>query len=238
MESPVRARMLEHFSLARDMRNWATSGNVRELQAVARELAASRAPWGLPPGSDAYLLLLQEAAGRAAEAMDPADAIRATADVARVCGDCHVATESNLGGRFRVAEPRVDDPAIRHSNYLSRTSRLLWDGLVGPSERLWQAGVEALAPAEGLPPPPSGDVSASELERSGGRLVDLARRARAFADPAARSELVAEVWLVCATCHREAGPLSPRFPASTPRLTPLPAPGSAVGVLPDGASPP
>lgn len=205
LQSPVQTSMHGHFALARDMRDQATSGDFEALRETARELVAPWETWGLPPGSDAYLLQIREAAGRAADAEGGAEAIRATADVARLCGDCHVAKESDLGARFRVAQPMVDDPATRHVNYLSWVSRLLWDGLVGPSERMWRAGVEALAAVGGVPPPRATDVPAAEVARTSRRLGDLARRAFDVQAPIARAELVADIWTVCAECHRSAG---------------------------------
>jgi hypothetical protein len=205
LQSPVQTSMHEHFALARDLRDWATSGDFEALRATARELAVPQETWGLPPSSDAYVLQIREAAARAAEAVSGADAIRASADVARVCGDCHVAKQSTLGERFVVARPMVEDPAVRHVNYLSWVSRLLWDGLVGPSERMWRAGAEAMAAVGGVPPPRSTAVPAAEVERTSRLLGDLARRAFDVREPMARAELVADIWTVCAECHRDAG---------------------------------
>ena len=205
LQSPVQTSMHEHFSLARDLRDWATSGDYDALRATARELAGPRETWGLPPGSIPYIVQIREAALRAAEAVDGAEAIHASADVARACGDCHLATESTLGERFRVARPRVDDPSIRHANYLSWVTRLLWDGLVGPSERMWRTGAEAMATVGGVPPPRSPGVPAAEVERTSRLLGDLARRAFDTQDPVPRAELVADIWTVCAGCHRDAG---------------------------------
>jgi cytochrome c553 len=196
--------MFEHFALARDLRTQAASGDLGELRATADELARLEETWGLPPGSEAYLAQVREAATRAAHAEDHAAASQAVADLARTCGDCHVANESSLGQRFQVAEPLVDDPTRRHVNYLAWVSRLLWDGLVGPSERMWRAGAEALAAVDGVPTPRASHVPQGELDRTSELLRSLALRAGDAEDPLARADLVADVWTVCAECHEAA----------------------------------
>ena len=146
MVSPVQERMFRHFALARDLRSLAVAGDLDRIAVTAEELAAdaTEETWGLPPDSDRWLVELRAAATRAAEAENLEDATFAVAEVAALCGDCHVAHESGLGERFQTSAPYLDDPSVRHQNYLSWVSRLLWDGLVGPSERTWNTGAGAL----------------------------------------------------------------------------------------------
>jgi hypothetical protein len=193
--------MFEHFALARDLRVLLVAGYMEELRTVARDLAAPKETWGLPPGADAYLGRIREAADRAATSRSPSEVSRAVADVARECGDCHLAVQATLGSRFQVAEPRTDDPAIRHANRLSWISRLLWDGLVGPSERMWRTGAEALAGSGGVPPPFATHVPPEVVARTGALLEAVAERALAEERSDGRAELIAEMWTVCMDCH-------------------------------------
>ena len=88
----------------------------------------------------------------------------------------------------------------------SRISRLLWDGLLGPSDETWVAGATEL---ETEPPFPQ-EVSeltgdAQLLEESRSQLRDLGVRARQATDLANRSLVLEDVWGVCAGCHAAAG---------------------------------
>jgi hypothetical protein len=159
----------------------------------------------MPPGSDRYLERLRAEATGAAEAPDLEGAAVGVAQVARECGACHLANNATLGDRFQVAQPLVDDPATRHINYLSWASRLLWNGLLGPSDRLWDIGARALADPDEVPAPHATHVPASEVERSRRRLSELGAQAATVADPSARADLLGRIWAECGGCHTRAG---------------------------------
>jgi hypothetical protein len=197
--------MFEHFALARDLRVLLVAGDMAQLRLTAEALATTEETWGMPPGSDPYLARIQGAAQRAASSQSTEDIAQAVADVARECGDCHVAVESTLGERFRVAEPLTDNPAIRHANRLAWVSRLLWDGLLGPSERMWRTGASALADTDGVPDPRGTHVPAEILDRTGAHLMHLGSEALTEEDPVRRGEILAEVWTICTDCHVQAG---------------------------------
>jgi hypothetical protein len=197
--------MFEHFALARDLRVLLVAGEMDQLRLTAEALAAIEDTWGMPPGSDPYLERIREAAQRAASSESTDDIAQAVADVVRACGDCHVSVESTLGRRFQVAEPLTDNPAVRHTNRLSWVSRLLWDGLVGPSPRMWRTGASVLADTDGVPDPRGTHLPAEILERTGAHLADLGREALTEEDPVRRSKILAEVWTICTDCHVQAG---------------------------------
>lgn len=204
LASPVQERMFEHFALARDLRVFATNGDLDRLRATATELAGLEETWGMPPRADAYLERMRAGARRAAAAGSRDEAATAVAEVAWACGDCHLTNDVSLGDRFQVAPPLVDDPAVRHTNYLSWVSRLLWDGLVGPSERMWNAGAGALTGVEGVPAPVA-EVPPGDLERDGATLRELGARALTVDEPSERVRLLADIWTTCASCHTRMG---------------------------------
>lgn len=203
--SPVQHAMFEHFALARDLRAFAVNGDLERLRITAEELATTEPTWGMPPGSEAPRERIHTAARDAAAAPDPAAAALAVARVAAACGDCHLANDAGLGQRFQVAAPLLSDPATRHTNYLSWVSRLLWNGVVGPSERLWHTGAGALAGGDGVPAPRGSHVPAAELARSAERMRSLGEDAVLARDPEARIQILAEIWTACADCHVQAG---------------------------------
>jgi cytochrome c553 len=197
--------MFSHFALAMDLRTFAVNGDLDRLHITARELSVAEETWGLPPGSQPYVETVRAAARRAAEAPDMQAASRAVADVAMACGDCHLANQTTLGERFQVAAPLLSDPATRHTNYLSWVSRLLWDGVLGPSEAMWRTGAGALAGGEGVPAPRARFVPTGEVARAAGSLRDLGVEAVVATDAQARARILADVWMECAGCHTQAG---------------------------------
>lgn len=205
VESPVQARMFSHFALAMDLRTFVVNGDLERLRITAQELSVAEETWGLPPGSEPYVETVHAAARRAAQADDMAGASLAVAELALSCGDCHLANETTLGQRFQVAAPLMTDPATRHTNYLSWVSRLLWDGVLGPSETLWRTGAGALGGGEGVPAPRGSYVPQSEVMRSAEILKNLGTEAVVAVDAPARAKILAEVWMECAACHTQAG---------------------------------
>jgi cytochrome c553 len=197
--------MFAHFALARDLRAFAVNGDLERLRIVAEELATTEPTWGMPPGSDAFRAEVHAAARAAAVAEDPPTASQAVARVAAQCGACHLANDGTLGQRFQVAAPLLDDPATRHANYLSWTSRLLWDGLVGPSEAMWRTGAGALAAGEGVPTPRVTFIPPTEIARAGEVLRALGVEAVTAVEPEARIRILGEIWTTCADCHLQAG---------------------------------
>ncbi|GMV07720.1 MAG: hypothetical protein AMXMBFR53_39950 [Gemmatimonadota bacterium] len=203
--SPVQEQMFTHFALARDLRAFVVNGDLERLRVTAEELAAEEPAWGMPPGSDAHRERVHDAARSAEEAADAPEAAVAVARVAAACGACHLANDVGLGERFQVAAPLMSDPAVRHTNYLSWVSRLLWDGLVGPSEGMWRTGAGALAGGDGVPAPRGTYVPADEVARSAARLRALGADAAVAVEPEDRVRILGEVWAACAECHVQAG---------------------------------
>lgn len=234
--SPVQEGMFAHFALARDLRVHALNGDLEAFRDVAGDLARAEDTWGLAPGTRPYLEAMREVARRGAAARRPDEATQTAASVAAACGACHLAADATLGGRFQVAPPLLDDPATRHVSFLAWASRLLWDGLLGPSERLWHAGSAALADSDGVPPPRSGRVTEEEVATASGALVELARQASATDDPGGRAAVLGRIWEVCAGCHAGQGvgrgmdrayPPPPDTSASKPNALTARAPMSA-----------
>lgn len=203
--SPVQSTMYRHFAVARDMRSLAVTGDLEQLRTDAEALTVTEETWGLPPGSGDYLARMRSAASGVAKATDLEGAAVAVAQVARTCGECHLAKDADLGQRFQVAQPLVNDPATRHVNYLSWASRLLWNGLLGPSDRLWGIGAGALADLESIPEPSAPVVPAEEAERARHRLAELGAEAVTQDDPVSRATTLGRIWAVCGGCHSQAG---------------------------------
>ncbi|MCG6956948.1 MAG: hypothetical protein LJF04_13240 [Gemmatimonadetes bacterium] len=203
--APSPATMHEHFALARDLVTFAMTGNLEGLRVTARELSTLEEARGVPAGAESYVDRVHAAARAAVAAPSASAAAREVAEVARACGECHLAYGTDLGVRFQDDPPSGSDPRGRHARYLSWVNRLLWDGLVGPSDRTWRTGAEALAGTEGFPPPDATYVPQDVLARGAGELRQLGKDASAAGSADARARVLARVWVTCADCHTQAG---------------------------------
>jgi hypothetical protein len=203
--APSPATMHEHFALARDLVTFAMVGDLERLRATARELSTLEEARGVPAGAEGYVDRVHAAARAVVAASTASAATVEVAEVARACGECHLAYGTDLGARFRDEPPSGSEPRGRHARYLSWVNRLLWDGLVGPSERTWRTGADALASADGFPRPDATYVPEDVVTRAAGELRRLGESAVVAESADAQVRVLARVWLTCADCHTQAG---------------------------------
>lgn len=203
--APVPETAPPHFALAHDMITFAANGDLARLRTTAQELATEEPGEDMPAGAEPSLEEMRQAFRRAAEASEPAAAAHAVAQVAASCGACHLANAGTLGDRPPVPSPALISPATRHTSYLAWVSRLLWDGLAGPSESSWRTGAGALVGAGAFPPPYAEYVPADEVARAAALLQDLGVEAVVAPDADARADVLGRIWTACADCHVQAG---------------------------------
>jgi hypothetical protein len=201
MGSPTRGQMITHFDLALELRSYAIWGDVDAFRSGSRELANLNPARDLPAEVLLQLGPMRWEARQGALAQTPEDAARAAAEVARTCGDCHVANEIPLGDRFVTGGPPPGGSVGRHMAGLAWASRLLWDGLVGPSDNTWAVGAEGLVDMGALPSGLTSDVDAALVEDASDRLRRLGHLAMQLTSAERRVELLTEIWTVCAGCH-------------------------------------
>jgi mono/diheme cytochrome c family protein len=201
MGSPTRGQMITHFDLALDAREHAIRGDVAAFRSAASDLDALEPARDLPAEVILQLGPMRWEAREGARARTTAEATRAAAEIARTCGDCHAANDVPLGERFTVGGPPPAGSPGRHMAGLAWASRLLWDGLIGPSDLMWFTGAEGLVELGALPEGLQTAVPPSRVEAASERLRDLGRTATTLHDTQARVETLAEVWEECASCH-------------------------------------
>ena len=201
MGSPSRGQMITHFDLAVEARGHAITGDVEAFRRAATDLAALEPARDLPAEIILQLGPMRWEAREGGRARTREDAAIAAARIAETCGTCHEANGVPLGERFTLGGPPPSGSPARHMGGLAWASRLLWDGLIGPSDRTWYAGAEGLAELGALPEGLTADVSGATIEEGGRRLRALARQATQANDAAARVEVLGEIWATCAGCH-------------------------------------
>ncbi len=206
--TPVQQQMYSHFQAALELRAGALFGDAEMLASAGARLATEPVSEELPAGSERFVRQMREAAVTASEAPTDSQRRRAAANVARSCGTCHKAYQ--VGPDFVVGGPVPGETLGMHMARQSRVSRLLWDGLIGPSEETWAAGAAALAEAAPFPREIVSRVQDTRvLEDAQQQLRILGTQAGQTTDPDERAQVLARVWGVCAGCHQLAGALGP-----------------------------
>jgi len=204
--SPLEERMYVHFNEAIELRGGAIFGDLEGMRRAGTRLESLPAPSALPASAETYMTELRVAAQAAANATTVAQAQEAAADVARSCGTCHQPFE--VGPRFVIGGPPPGESLTRHMMRQSRISRLLWEGLLAPSDELWEAGAAELANEPAFPQEVATRVQDSEiLDQARADLRALGAQARTAPGPYDKAAVLAQVWGVCSGCHQVAGTL-------------------------------
>lgn len=201
MGSPSRGQMITHFDLALDARQHALFGELDDFRRVADDLAELEPATDLSPEIILQLGPMRWEAREAAQAETIEDASIGAAKIAETCGDCHTANEVPLGERFTLGGPPPPGSPARHMAGLNWASRLLWDGLVGPSDRTWFTGAEGIRELGALPEGLSSGTDQNMVATMGARLRQLGDKAALARSAPERVEVLADIWSTCAGCH-------------------------------------
>jgi len=201
MGSPERGQMLTHFDLALDMRGFAIHGNIDAFRETAQELADLEPAEDLPAAMILQFGDMRWEASEGALVETTEDAAQAAARIAATCGECHEANTVGLGERFTLGGPPPAGSPARHMAGLAWASRLLWNGLVGPSDRTWFTGAEGLIELGALPEGLPTGYSENDVAVAGARLRQLGDRATLQRDVAGRTDVLGDIWATCAGCH-------------------------------------
>ncbi len=194
----VRARMLAHFEAVSELQRAIARGQLDDAKAQARWLVDLDEPQ--LAGWKPYVDEMRAAARDVVAAPDVPTAAALAARLGRACSRCHEAQGAVVTFAW---EPVLDeDPALqvqmkRHQWAAAR----LWEGLVGPSDVMWNEGTSVLAAAHldaalAAGGTPRGDVTALVAH-----VRELATRAGTVTDPDARGQLYGELLSTCAGCH-------------------------------------
>lgn len=199
--SPSRGQMLSHFDLALEARDLAILGEVEEFRHVVDDLDRLAPARDLPAEVILQLGPMRWEAREAARARTTEEAATGAARIALTCGQCHQANEVGLGDRFTLGGPPPPGSAARHMAGLAWASRLMWDGLIGPSDRTWFTGAEGLVELGTLPEGMGRAVDPNEVDEATERLRTLGRQATDIRTAEERAEILGDVWATCAGCH-------------------------------------
>jgi cytochrome c556 len=198
----VEPRMVGHFVTVGKMHDAAAAGDLPALHAVATELLSRETGEGMPRKAAPYIEEYRMFAQLAARAPDVASGASAVARVGAACGSCHRTVKR--GPQYKLVsgppegETAVATRMIRHRWAADR----LWEGLVGPSDALWQAGAEALRDAPLFTDALTRDVAQYEaVTKLAWEVHEIGALANTAREQSRRAELYGDLLATCAACH-------------------------------------
>jgi cytochrome c553 len=191
--------MLDHFLITSWARDAVIAGLLEPMKGPLNALADYRYD-GIPvAGWAPQLAQLQAAARLTSTAATLETAAMGVATMARMCGECHMekhagpvippVPESNETARPDSVPERMD----RHM----WATELLWEGLTGPSDKVWKAGADMLVRApERLDQelPAAFDADLREIR-------GLGEQARGASTLEERADVMGLLIATCADCH-------------------------------------
>ena len=204
MTMPLQVEMRGHFFEATELQTSSIFGDLERLRGAGARLRSALYETSLSPRSESLVAELRVAAGEAADALDMAEGRRAAAGVVRSCGTCH--RQFQVGPGIVIGNAPQGESLPQHMARQERISRLLWAGLVGPSNRHWSEGATELIEEPPFPREIAARVQDTQvLGAAQSELKSLGRDAQRANTSEDRARVLAQVWGVCASCHRLAG---------------------------------
>lgn len=204
--APPRSGGQAHFDAIVAIRDAVVAGDLDEAKAKARWILDDETLPNIPAWRESAADIKQWAAAVAnAPGIEPAAA--GGAELAKTCGKCHsvLRVSPDILGTARPAPP-LEGGTVEKMRRHQWAAERMWEGLVGPSEERWTAGVAELVATPLLPDEIEADPGAA------GRVGDLAATVHALGEQArglpaqtwdTRAAMYGRYMATCAACHLE-----------------------------------
>lgn len=195
------AGMKEHFDRVVTIQQAVVRGDLEDVREPARWIADNQSNEGLPSPAHALIANMRSVARRAADATTLPAAGAAAGELVVTCGNCHAALAT------RPKLPPVPDPPVKtgtvgHMLEHQHAVDLMYQGIVGPSDELWNKGASELKAAplarKDLPRDPA---LTNEVVASEAKTHQLAEKALQTTDANGRAAIYGEVISGCGSCH-------------------------------------
>ncbi len=190
-----------HYAQVGQVQEAIVKGDLDAARAPARWLAEHPQHPDLPQGVKSPMEDMRVQARSVVRAVDLTDAARATAEMAAACGRCHRSAGAGPDPEtWTMAPPGAGAPR-QMARHLWAVDRM-WEGLVAPSDRLWQQGATALI---------DDPLFQGEDQAAGPDVARLAREVHDLGVTAngreadGRAAVYGRLLTTCTTCHRKMG---------------------------------
>lgn len=200
-ESTLPQHMDAHFTEVSEVQTALVAGDLEATRKPARWLAEHEQHPDLPQGVKSPMEDLRAFARSVLRAQSVADASRCTGEMGAACGRCHAASGAGPHFRMESMAPSGETTSghmMRHDWAMER----MWEGLVGPSDQLWESGATALT---------ADPIFVAGDDRGGKEALQLAREVHDLGatarlqEPDHRAGIYGRLLTTCAHCHQLVG---------------------------------
>lgn len=204
--TPFQTHMAVHYERTAEIHDALVKGILAQARPAAGWISTHQETRRIPEGSGHFDALMRHYARQVFETSDLRAAFEATAQMGRTCGDCHRANGVTAAPALMASPPPAGgDPKGEMALHVW-AARRMWDGLVGPDDRAWEEGSQALTrgwlQANQVVSSPQDRERVRSLLQT---VYDIGSRGPAAADPQERARLYGEFLATCADCHRLTG---------------------------------
>ncbi len=137
------AHMSTHNTMITTARDAVINGKLEAVKEPMTWLAHHPPHPYVPPQADKYFVQMQGAARVAANAHTLSAAATGISTVATICGECHQALELKPAYKEEIPPDDRDGVAWHMARHRWAADRL-WEGMIMPSDTLWNLGVAGL----------------------------------------------------------------------------------------------
>jgi hypothetical protein len=194
----LKHHMRIHFAAISELQRAIARGHLEEAKQLAGWLGSHDEP--TPPEWQSFVDELHTSARAVEKASDLPTAASLAARLGRACSKCHETHDAIVTFAW---EPPPDESAALASQMKRHqwAAARLWDGLVGPSDSLWEEGSKVLSTTQLDTVKASNGVVRGDVPALAARVRELALRATKLTDHDERAELYGQLLSTCAGCH-------------------------------------
>ena len=189
------------------IKNGVIAGDLDATREHAVWLSEHDPPPGMPDPWAPYVKEMRQYAAVAAASRDLETVAVAVSEIARTCGECHVANGANPPA-FQMdqrPQPGDEDVVSQMRRHLWAADRM-WEGLIHPSEEAWNSGADILKEvnlsAELIDADPASEANVDELVQQARGVGEQGGRTGPGPE---RSVLYGKFLSLCASCHTLTG---------------------------------
>lgn len=192
----IQSHMQDHFAAIRRIEEALIEADLVGAQTLARKLVEHKSDDTL---SADHVRSLRKASNALATSESLESASNNAAQLASTCGSCHLETSTTVSFEWIEALTDTGQAGMpRHKWAMDR----LWEGLAGPSDISWEAGVEVLRTSPIRIAVPLSDGSGAAQIAAMTQLNALAQRASEYPD---RTKFYGALLNTCSGCHAKLG---------------------------------
>jgi hypothetical protein len=196
------ADMREHFSRAVRLHAAVIRGDMPAVASAAQALENYEGPPGMPARSGRFIAAIRNSAIDVSRAADIVAAAHSTALLLNACGDCHRSVGTMPATPLAI-RPELGG-VVGHMLAHQRAADQMLQGLIVPSNSLWQAGARAFVSAPLHPKDlPMHSAERRHLAPIEERIHRLATDAAQATDARARASFYGQMLAGCAGCHKQ-----------------------------------